>query len=251
MDGMRRRALALALLAILAAGCGGEPVPPPPSGAAAASSPATTAPAPPASSRASAAAVHLPPDAPTLYTGAIDAASLPVARLVPPGAGVVQTWVLHPPDDAIAQVGVLWSRGADPLSAEHGLEIWRPAPPGWRVAFAFTDPAGGGVFGIRAESADLTGDGIPDLLTFEDTGGSGGCGIWRVIASGRAGPAEILRRSTCDTQIQAEGGDLTVRQAVFAPGDSHCCPSAFRTTTLRWDGSAWKVVDRVVTPASG
>ncbi len=258
---MRQRLLALALLTTLAAGCGGEPVPPPPSPVAtttaegpSASTPTPSTPTPSTPTVAPpspAAAIRLPPDAPTVFTGTVVAGELPVARLVPPGATVGSTWVLQPPDDAIAQVGVVWSRGADPLSSEHGLEIWRPAPPGWRVAFAFTDPAGAGVFGIRAETADLTGDGVPDLLTFEDTGGSGGCGTWSVIASEPAGPTQILRRSTCDTQIQPEGGDLKVRAAVFAPGDSHCCPSAFRTTTLRWNGSAWTVVDRVVTPASG
>jgi|SRR5581483_3038122 len=249
---MRRRLLTLAVLIVLAAAsCGGEPVPPPPSRTPVATTSTEEPPAsPPTPAPPTSAAIRLPPDAPTVYTGTVGPGELPVARLVPPGAQVQQTWVMQPPDDAIAQVGVVWSRGADPLSSEHGLEIWRPAPPGWRVAFAFTDPVEAGVFGIRTETADLTGDGVPDLLTFEDVGGTGGCGTWRVIAIETGGPSQILRRRTCDTQIQPEGGDLKIRQAVFAPGDSHCCPSAFRTTTLRWNGSVWKVVDRVVTPTS-
>jgi hypothetical protein len=44
-------------------------------------------------------------------------------------------------------------------------------------------------------------------------------------------------------------GTLRIRAAEYEPGDSHCCPSRFRTTTIRWDGSGWTVVDRVVTPA--
>ena len=46
----------------------------------------------------------------------------------------------------------------------------------WRAVYAFTDPARSGVFGIRVDTGDLTGDAIADLLSFEDLGGSGACG---------------------------------------------------------------------------
>jgi hypothetical protein len=36
--------------------------------------------------------------------------------------------------------------------------------------------------------------------------------------------------------------------AVFKPGDAHCCPSATRTTVLTYDGAdGWTIASREVT----
>jgi hypothetical protein len=96
------------------------------------------------------------------------------------------------------------------------------------------------VLGIRLRSGDLTGDGYRDLLAFEETGGSGACGVWRVFAAVDGTLRELLRRRTCDTDISLARGGLQVTAAVFEPGDAHCCPSALRQLTLRWDGSRWR-----------
>jgi hypothetical protein len=104
------------------------------------------------------------------------------------------------------------------------------------------------VFGIRVDAGDLTGDAIPDLLSFEDVGGSGACGTYRVIASTVGDASEIFRRATCDTEIAISKGDLRVREAVFEPDDPHCCPSAFRTSVLRWNGATWEEVSSEVVP---
>jgi hypothetical protein len=252
--------LPLALVAVVAGGCRGGPatVTSPaasPTSAPSTSSPTATSPSlpPPAStSPTPAAEIRLPSDAPTSFDTDLAPQELPLDELVPPGAEVDSTWILGPPADPVRQVGIVWARGTDPFAREHGFELWRPSGghPSWRVVYAFTDPAAKGVDGIRTASGDLTGDGIADLLTFEDTDGSGGCGTWRVIASDEAGATEIFRRMTCDTQIQIVDGTLRVRAAVYAPGDAHCCPSAFRTTTLRWDGASWSVVGVILSPTS-
>jgi hypothetical protein len=146
----------------------------------------------------------------------------------------------------------LWSRGEDPFARALGLVVWAPFadPPPWRVVYAFTDRPREQVLGIRPQTGDLTGDGREDLLTFEETGGSGACGVWRVIAQTDEGAEEILHRETCDTTIDlTDQGTLSVREAVFAPDDPHCCPSAVRLTTLAWTGARWRVVERTVEPA--
>ncbi len=250
-----RRATALALLALAASACGGEMVPP--------SSPSATAkpqdgPSPSPSfspsvtpSPAASPAIELPADALTRYAKPVPPEALPVEALVPPGSEVISTWYITPTDDPIAQVGMAWIRGSDPFAAEHGFAVWQRFPdrPPWRVVYAFTDPPAAGVLGVRFEPADLTGDAIDDVLTFEDMGGSGGCGVWRVVQSGLGYATQIFHRRTCDTQIQIADGELRIRAAVYEPGDSHCCPSRFRTTTIRWDGETWNVIDKVVTPA--
>ncbi len=191
--------------------------------------------------------VDLPKDAPRTFTRALSSDQVPVGQLVPPHAHVVSAWRLGPPDVEVPQIGLAWRRG-NLFSAQLGFELWQAFAdgPAWRVVYAFTDEPSAGDLGVRFETGDLTGDGVPDALTFEDLGGSGACGVWRVVASGTGSAAEIYRKQTCDTEVRISDGDLVMREALFAPGDAHCCPSRYRTTTLAWDGSAWQVLDEVV-----
>ncbi|HXF73677.1 MAG TPA: hypothetical protein VNO79_13845 [Actinomycetota bacterium] len=248
---MRRLPLVLAL-ALLASCTGGGPAtptgPPSPTG-----SPSPTgAPGPTTSpSPSPAPAFDLPPGAPTTFDRDLPPTEVPIAPLLPEGArseGVVYLGAEGEP----ARIAVLWSRGEDPLARMRGLAVWAPFedPPPWRVVYAFTDRPREQVLGIRPQTGDLTGDGREDLLTFEETGGTGACGRWRVIAQTEGGAEEILHRETCDTTIDLTGeGTLLVREAVFAPDDPHCCPSAVRLTTLAWTGARWRVVERSVGPA--
>jgi hypothetical protein len=104
------------------------------------------------------------------------------------------------------------------------------------------------VFGIRVDTGDVTRDRIPDLVSFEDVGGSGACGTYRVITSELGDATEIFRRDTCDTEIAISRGDLRVREAVYGPDDPHCCPGAFRTTVVRWNGTSWEEISSEVVP---
>jgi hypothetical protein len=102
----------------------------------------------------------------------------------------------------------------------------------------------------RATIGDATGDGSPDALTFEDTGGSGACGVWRVLDL--AANAQVFERHTCDTTIDlsADPVGLSVREAVFEEGDAHCCPSAFTISILEFGGpSGWTVTSTIEQPA--
>jgi hypothetical protein len=253
MPAMRRLAT-LSMLLILATSCGVESAPlpsptrtveptaTPPSPTLTGAATPTTTPSP---------VVDVPVDAPTTYGRRQASDKVPVAELVPVGAEVTVVRRLAATSDRVSQIALAWTRGVDPFSSEHGFELWQlflDAPP-WRVVYAFTDPASEEVFGVRFDMGDVTGDAIPDALTFEDKGGSGGCGVWRVVRSGSGFATPIFHRSTCDTQIELASGTLRIRAAEYEPGDSHCCPSRFRTTTIRWDGRGWTVVDRVVTPA--
>jgi hypothetical protein len=119
----------------------------------------------------------------------------------------------------------------------------------WRAVYGFTDPANAGVLGIHALIGDATGDGSPDALMFEDTGGSGACGTWRVIDL--AANAGVFRRKTCDTTIDlaSDPVGLVLREAAFAPEDAHCCPSATKVSVLTFDGgSAWTVFSSTEQP---
>jgi hypothetical protein len=187
--------------------------------------------------------LDLPADAPTLVDDPADVARLSagdLSPLLPPRAEIAFTALLTNPPHPIDQIAIAWRRGTDEFASTHGLVVWqRLDGPEWRALYAFTDRPRAGVLGITMEPGDLTGDGIPDLLTSEHTGGTGACGRWRVVASEPAGATEIFRRDTCDTDIAIAAGELRIREAVYEQGDPHCCPSAFRVTTLRWDGAEW------------
>ena len=68
----------------------------------------------------------------------------------------------------------------------------------------------------------------------------------RVMVTGGGG---FLGRRITHKLQELGATPIVIRSAEYDPGDSHCCPSRFRTATIRWDGSGWTVVDRVVMPA--
>ena len=211
----------------------------------------TTSPSPPPEPD-----LQLPADAPTSIDDPADVALIEAGDhsvLIPPGAQGTIAVRQAKPDDPIDQIAVAWRRGSDPFASEVGLVVWQrfeeDSEAGWRVVYAFTDRPSAGVLGLRLVPSDLTGDGVDDLLTEEQRGGSGACATWRVIASADGGATEIFRRDACDTEITSVEGSLEIREAVYEAGDPHCCPSAYRTTILEWDGQSWAKVSSEVEPA--
>lgn len=173
------------------------------------------------------------------------------ATLVPPDAQVTARVELPSAGGVPDQIAVAYAIGDDPFAAEHGFALWQrfAEPPAWSVVLAFVDAPEDGVLGIVVRGGDLTGDGHADVLTFEDTGGSGACGRWRVLATIDGDARQLFSKRTCDTDIALVPGALAMREAVYEPDDAHCCPSAFRTTTLEWDGTAFVETDVREEPA--
>jgi hypothetical protein len=192
--------------------------------------------------------VRLPEGMPAIVDDADELALIAsgdLTPLLPPGASYANRLSLR---DPIEQIVLTWSDGG-PLRRRNGLIVWqRSEDESWHAVYAFTDPVRLGVFGIRVDAGEVTNDAITDVLSFEDVGGSGACGTYRVIASTAGDASEIFRRDACDTQIAISGGDLRIREAVFHAGDPHCCPSAFRESTLRWNGTSWDEVSSEVVP---
>jgi hypothetical protein len=180
----------------------------------------------------------------------LDPADLPREALVPPDAQLTDRVMLPEGGGVPDQVAVAYVIGDDPFAAEHGFALWQrfPDPPFWSVVLAFVDAPEQGVLGIRVDAGDATGDGHDDVLTFEETGGTGACGTWRVIAADAADTRQVLRRRTCDAEFLIAPGSLELRKAVYEPDDAHCCPSAFRYTTFEWSGEAFERTNVVVEP---
>ena len=194
----------------------------------------------------------LPPGTPASYAERVDAADLPPEALVPAGTVPSELWPVVALDDTQFALVAFEEPSDDPLRQPRGLVVWRrfDDPPPWRPVLGISDEADTGVIQISATIGDATGDGSPDALTFEDTGGSGTCGVWRVLDL--AANTQVFQRRTCDTTIElsADPAGLSVREAVFTEGDAHCCPSAFTVSILEFDGSPdWTVVSTTEHPA--
>jgi len=262
MPRVRSLATIVMSLALAGAACSasGEPVPSSPATTRATTIETTQTPSPtPTTSSPSVSPgpavdpdVRLPDGMPTIVDDPTDLALIAAGdfgALVPPGAGSANASVLVTPEDPIDQIALTWL-DEEPSGRRTGLIVWQrfADPPIWRAVYAFTDPPRKGVFGIRVDTGDVSDDRISDLLSFEDVGGSGACGTYRVIATTVGDASEIFRRDTCDTEIAISRGDLRVREAVYRPDDPHCCPSAFRTTVLRWNGASWEETSSEVVP---
>lgn len=235
---------------LVASGCSGTGSAVPSSTAPVASGASSTATATPTTSPSPtpSPALVLPPGVPSTYIGNEAAGDVPIRALVPKDATVSGSW-FAPIGATRTTIVVVYARGSDPLRAEHGLVVWSEFPdaPRWRAVYGLRDKAGAGVLGIGVSTADATGDRVPDVLSFEATGGSGGCGTYRLLSL--ADLAEVFVRDVCDTVIEISSpAGLTVTEAVFGPGDPHCCPSAQRVTTLRYSGTTWKTTSKRTIP---
>lgn len=244
-----RRAIWAGTLAVLAA-CSGKTAP----------APSATSPAPSVSTSLNATVppgpsvgpVGLPEGTPTSYGADVPPSAVQPDALVPAGASVTDVWDAETAAGSSILVAYVLP-GSDPLHQERGLVVWRRfpgEPEPWRPVFGLVDPPARGVVQITAAVGDATGDGSPDALTFEGTGGSGVCGTWRVLDL--AANAGVFAKKTCDTTIDVstDPAGLAVRKAIFKPGDAHCCPSATRISTLVFVSSGvWRVDSTTEQPA--
>ena len=254
-----RRLVMPALLALLLVGipaCGGQERTLPPTGSPApvqTTAPPTPTSPPPSSPSPSAEPRPIPPAWAVPIEEDLEPADLPDPALVPPGAELTDRIELPAGGGLPDQVAVAYAIGEDPFAREQGFAVWQrfPDPPAWSVVFAFVDPPAREVLVIGLQVGDLTRDGHDDVLVFEQTGGTGVCGRWRVIAAVSEGAEVVFTRRTCDTEFLVQGDALDLREAVYEPEDPHCCPSAFRYATYEWNGRRFEETSSRVEPVDG
>jgi hypothetical protein len=193
-------------------------------------------------------AVPLPPGTPAAFDRDAAPSALDASELIPPGTDVEATWIT---DDPEAIVIAYTKPGGDPFRADRGTIVWRRSAdaPAWRAAAWFPTSAETGVLGVDGIVADVTGDGLQDVLFTAFTGGSGACARWSVIDVDAAD--QVYARNLCDGRVapSVDPVGLSIEQAVYRVGDPHCCPSAFKTTVLTYDGT-WTVASKDVRAAA-
>lgn len=185
----------------------------------------------------------LPAGMPSSFGDAVGPGDVPAAALVPLKAQVTGSWrASTSAGDAIV---VAWEMpGGDPFRTDRGIAAWRRFDDGgapWRPVWGHAYLAGRApVETVSAQIADVTGDGSEDAVILAETGGSGACGTTSVVdlATG----AVVYRSAGCDRTVDpnVDPPGLVVREAVYLPGDAHCCPSKVRTTVLVDTGGTWQ-----------
>jgi hypothetical protein len=194
----------------------------------------------------------LPDGLPPSFEDDVAAANVPTAALVPLGATVSGAWTTM--TSAGEAIVVAWEfPGKDPIRLDRGIALWRRSDDGgapWRPVWGLAFPAERDqpVLGLNAQIDDITGDGSPDALVAASIGGSGDCGSTLVLDLAAGAP--VYHSRGCDRVIEPSGDPvgLRVREAVYAPGDPHCCPSSFRESVLVYEGGAWRTAMSSVSP---
>jgi hypothetical protein len=198
------------------------------------------------------AAASVPDGVPPAYDDDAAAGDIPAAALIPVGADVTGSW--HAATSAGEAIVVAWSLpGPDPFRLDRGIVAWRRFDDGgapWRPVWGHAYPGRRSPLqSLTARIADVTADGSADAVVLAETGGSGACGTTSVIDLAVA--ARVYRSRGCDRIVEpaADPVGLSVREAVYAPGDAHCCPSSVRTSVLVYVDGSWRTVVSTTSPA--
>jgi hypothetical protein len=194
----------------------------------------------------------LPPGIPPAFGDDVGPGDVPAAALIPLQAQVTGSW------DASTSAGdaivVAWTMpGPDPFRLDRGIAVWRRFDDGgasWRPVWGEAFPSERHPLrNLTADVADVTGDGSADAIVSAETGGSGACGSTLVVdlATGE----RIYRSAGCDRVVTASTDPvgLALREAVYRPGDAHCCPSAVRSIVLVYADGTWSTASSTTSPA--
>jgi hypothetical protein len=156
--------------------------------------------------------------------------------LAPRGARVIGNRPLG------SQKIVLWRLGGqaeEPSSGLYGVTILE----GKRRLYSHR--ARPGAVRISIETGDFTGDGRDDVLVFDDTDGSGACGVYRALVTAPGSVRQVQARLLCEDEgsIHVRDGGLLVRLGVTKDPQTHysphCCYLYVRRALQRWNGNGW------------
>jgi hypothetical protein len=185
--------------------------------------------------------------APKLQRTVYDSGSgIPIGDLAPSGARADVWWL--PARRGGPFLLVAWHRPderrerQEKNSRTRGVILWHRRPNTWHLVYARRHPWW---IHLWLDRGDVTGDGRTDVLLSEENGGSGGCGVRRVLAPLPGRASEVFRRHLCEAQVALEGGAVIVNEAIgpcpYPEGRAHCFGGR-KTSELRWSGAALRPV---------
>lgn len=92
---------------------------------------------------------------------------------------------------------------------------------------------------LQLECADLTGDGVEEMIVRVGQGRPSAISPWAIFRS-VAGRWELASaRDTVSAELRVADGSVIEAQPVYRQGGNACCPSDERTGVVAWDGNAF------------
>ncbi|MDX6511983.1 MAG: hypothetical protein QOE36_1487 [Gaiellaceae bacterium] len=177
-----------------------------------------------------------------------------VRALAPPGAHATLTRIRAGGGEP-GQAVVTWSRDvrttagatAGQLREERGVLLWQDAGRRWNLVLDHRFVVGEDQYEFAvAHTADATGDGHADVLLVDETGGSGGCARYTLVATVSRRLHVLLRKFVCDGSVAfTRHGVESVEGVGPCPIDQGAhCYGGTRRIFQRWSGTV--LVDRKV-----
>jgi hypothetical protein len=190
---------------------------------------------------------------PTRLSGVSAPDDVPLLDLIPADAVVDRAWFVRASADIPPQIAVSWEQIAlvGSSSLRRGLVIWQRVGrrPTWRRVYSRVVPVYG-VNRLAVQKGDVTGDRHPDLLLFEDTGGSAGCGVYRLLATVRGRITQLFVRRACldNAAVALHDDALVLYDGIVRDPKTlwqiHCCWTVWQRTVQRWRGGTLVSVER-------
>ena len=169
-------------------------------------------------------------------------AGIPIGQLAPAETDTEAWWL--PARRGGPYLLVAWHRPDerkerhDENSRTRGVIVWHRRRETWKLVYARRHPWW---VHLGVDRGDVTGDGRADVLLSEENGGTGGCGVRRVLAPSPRRAREIYRRHLCEGYVRIEDGALVVDEAIgpcpVPDGSAHCFGGR-KTSELHWNGVA-------------
>lgn len=131
------------------------------------------------------------------------------------------------------------------VADEWRVELLRPVDgQRWAVDLVAAEP-GGTWQDVRAVATDAGGPTGHEVLVGFRHPGSGGLLVVELVDRGGLAVHGELEQGRA--RLSATG--LETWEAIFAPDDPTCCPSAFRRDVVAWADGSWQVVETTEVPA--
>jgi len=195
--------------------------------------------------------------------GPNDPREFDLSLLIPRGSRLRQVWFIHGGRER-DQVLVEWIRSKKASlygeefsdTVRWGLTLWTQTPftpadyqaPWKGVAIPLLELAPGAP-NMRVATADVTGDGHPDVFVEQYPHTNHGCGPHEVVATLHRRSWRVFRADFCETTLRGSHGLLALDRPYYTDGDSVCCWSKVEKVRLRWNGRTYLTASDRIVPA--